>query len=109
MYMYFLTDVQYRIFVTSNTGKAITLEVKPSDTIGTVKVKIYEKEGIPPDMQRLSFAENIFGFRFAGNMLEDGYTLSDCNIVEDSTLHLEIGSWKGTQLTSVAYYDTCRS
>ena len=86
MYMYF-SDVQYQIFVMSSTGNPITLEVKPSDTIGTVKVKIYEKEGIPHDMQQLIFARN---------MLEDGqYTLSDYNIVEDSTLHLLIKSWKG--------------
>ena len=90
MYMYFLTDVQYQIFVTSNTLNPISLEVKPSDTIGTVKVKIYEKGGIPPDMQWL---------RFAWNMLEDGqYTLSDCNIVEGSILNLRIESWKGDQL-----------
>jgi hypothetical protein len=55
------------------------MEVQDGDTIGSIKAKIHEKEGIPVDQQRLVFN---------GKQLEDNMKVGDYGIQADSSIHL---------------------
>lgn len=78
-----------QIFVKTLTGKTITLEMRPSDTVNLLKIKVEEKESIPTDQQRLIWA---------GRQLEDGRLLQDSNLVHQVTLHLALRLSGGTGL-----------
>jgi len=79
LYLNFGGRSYMKIFVKYFTGKTIKLEVESLDTIEYVKSFIELKEGIPRDIQHLTFD---------GEELENSRTLADCNILDESILHL---------------------
>lgn len=91
------TAFAMQIFVKRLAGKHITLEVEPTDRIEDVKQKIQDKEGLPPERQRLIFA---------GKILEDGNTLQDYSIMKDSKIYLvPLGTYdeNGFEITGAGY------
>jgi ubiquitin len=81
-----------QLFVKTLTGKTVSIEVEEGESIEDVKAKIAEKEGIPPEQQRL-----IFG----GQQLQDSKTLDDYNVGDDATLHLVLRLRGGDRISRI--------
>ncbi|CAG8595888.1 10285_t:CDS:1 [Paraglomus occultum] len=73
------TNEGWGIVIKTLTGKSITLKCEETDTVKSIKQRIMDKEGVPPDQQRLIFA---------GQTLEDDKTLADCDVQNESIIHL---------------------
>ena len=68
-----------QLFVKTLTGRTLTVDTQPTNSIADLKRSIHRDHGIPPDEQRLIHA---------GKQLEDGFTLRSCNIQHEATLHM---------------------
>ncbi|KAM0886945.1 hypothetical protein ACQ4PT_029368 [Festuca glaucescens] len=84
-----------QIFVKTITGETLTLEVESSDTVGSVKAQIQDKQGIIGTSDAADNDWNqVPSLIFAGKQLdeeEDGRTLADYGICKESTLHHALG------------------
>lgn len=81
-----------QLFVKTLAGKTVSIEVEEGESIEDVKAKIAEKEGIPPEQQRL-----IFG----GQQLQDAKTLDDYDVGDDATLHLVLRLRGGDKMSTM--------
>ena len=67
------------IYIKPLNGKTFTLAVESSDKIENLKMKIHNEKGTPPNQQILICN---------GKRMEDGHTLSDYNVINQSTVHM---------------------
>ena len=81
LHLLILPEQSMPIFVETEAGKTITLEVKHNDTIANIKADIQDNEGVPPDQQRLMFKNMV---------LEDEKTLNYYNINAKETVYLDV-------------------
>ena len=85
------------IYIRMQTGKTIPLIVKPSDTIESVKDRVHEIGGIRPDSQRLVT-------QYGGKELDNGRTLSDYHIGEESIIYNVLNETKGKYIAPCPLY-----
>ncbi|XP_016098462.1 NEDD8 isoform X2 [Sinocyclocheilus grahami] len=71
------------------TGKEIEIDIEPTDKVERIKERVEEKEGIPPQQQRLIYS---------GKQMNDEKTAADYKIQGGSVLHLVLALRGGQNL-----------
>ena len=76
------------VLIEASAGSPFAVNIETTDTIGKLKEKIQEHQGIPPDQQRLIFQ---------GKQLEDDFQVAYYNLQKNSIIYLVVRHRTGYQ------------